>query len=59
MTTVPSKFTPAYYEPGRNKSCVCGSGMKFKKCCAGTYSSEAYELFKDAFNKGDYEAALT
>ena len=21
------------YEPGRNESCLCGSGLKFKRCC--------------------------
>jgi len=25
-------FTP--WQPGRNESCPCGSGKKFKRCCA-------------------------
>lgn len=58
MTTVPAKYTTAYYEPGRNKPCVCGSGLKFKKCCRGKYSSNSSEQFKNAFNCGDYEEAL-
>lgn len=23
-------------KPGRNEPCICGSGLKFKKCCGGT-----------------------
>jgi uncharacterized protein len=26
--------TPAWQKPGRNDPCPCGSGRKFKKCCA-------------------------
>lgn len=52
------KFTAAYHEPGRNEPCVCGSGLKFKKCCAGAYSSDASKLFRNAYNAGAYEDAL-
>lgn len=58
MTTTPAKFTTAYHEPGRNKPCICGSGLKFEKCCAGVYSSRASKLFRNAFNVGDYKDAL-
>ena len=27
---------PRSLRPGRNDSCLCGSGRKFKKCCYGT-----------------------
>jgi SEC-C motif-containing protein len=26
-------FVP--WKPGRNENCPCGSGLKFKRCCAG------------------------
>ena len=29
-------------EPGRNEQCLCGSGRKFKKCCAALYRLPAY-----------------
>lgn len=47
-----------YHEPGRNNPCVCGSGLKFKKCCLGAYSLKASELFRNAYNTGDYDEAL-
>lgn len=56
--TVPPKFTLEYHEPGRNDPCVCGSGIKFKKCCARTYSAKASGHFKDAYNSGDFASAL-
>ena len=28
---LPPTFTP--WKPGRNQSCPCGSGRKFKRCC--------------------------
>lgn len=31
---LPLTFTP--WKPGRNETCPCGSGRKFKRCCAGT-----------------------
>jgi len=57
--TVPAKFTLEYHEPGRNDPCVCGSGIKFKKCCARTYSAKASGHFKDAYNSGEFASALT
>jgi tetratricopeptide (TPR) repeat protein len=56
--TIHPKYTTAYYEPDRNKPCVCGSGIKFKKCCAASYSCNASEYFKNSLNAGDYEDAL-
>lgn len=29
---LPPSFTP--WQPGRNEACPCGSGKKFKRCCA-------------------------
>lgn len=58
MASIPAKFMHAYHEPGRNDPCVCGSGLKFKKCCLGAYSSKASELFRNAYNTGDYDEAL-
>jgi hypothetical protein len=28
--------------PGRNDPCPCGSGKKFKKCCADTYVAKVH-----------------
>ena len=28
-----ASFAP--WKPGRNRDCPCGSGRKFKRCCAG------------------------
>ena len=53
-----AKYTTAYHEPGRNDRCICGSGIKYKKCCLGVYSSKAAEQFRDAFNTENYESAL-
>jgi len=58
MARIPATFMAAYHEPGRNNPCVCGSGLKFKKCCLGAYSSKASELFRNAYNTGDYDEAL-
>jgi len=58
VTTTPNRFMAEYHEPDRGKSCVCGSGKKFKRCCAGSYSAEAAALFKETFNTGDYKNAL-
>ena len=46
------------YEPGRNEPCLCGSGSKFKKCCMGSYSSDAANDARNNFNQGLYEEAL-
>ena len=32
----PEEKSPARPKVGRNDPCPCGSGKKFKKCCAGT-----------------------
>jgi tetratricopeptide (TPR) repeat protein len=53
----PAKCFAEYHEPGRNDRCVCGSGIKFKKCCLGQYSSQS-EDFWSACNAGDYGEAL-
>jgi len=58
MKDIPSKFKAKHYEPGRNAPCVCGSGIKFKKCCQGVYSSNAANLFSTAYNQGNFEQAL-
>ena len=58
MNTSPAKFNAAYHEPDRNEPCSCGSGLKFKKCCSGTYSSSAAKLFRAAYNSGNYQEAL-
>ena len=31
-TLMPARFKP--WKPGRNEACPCGSGKKFKRCCA-------------------------
>jgi len=54
----PARLTAKYHEPGRNRPCVCGSGIKFKRCCGNSYSAEASKAFRAAFNRGDYEEAL-
>ncbi len=59
MTNRNARFEAAHYEPRRNDVCVCGSGIKFKKCCAGKYSgSVAFTNFRRCYNRGDYEGAL-
>lgn len=58
MNTSPAKFHATYHEPDRNEPCSCGSGLKFKKCCSGTYSSSAAKLFRSAYNSGNYQEAL-
>ena len=35
----PMPKTIEQFEPGRNKPCPCGSGIKFKKCCKGGYKN--------------------
>ena len=36
---LPPSFAP--WKPGRNEACPCGSGRKFKRCCAGKSSPQA------------------
>lgn len=47
------------YKPSRNSRCLCGSGKKFKRCCAQTYKADrpATAAFT-AFNEERYEEAL-
>ena len=47
------------YEPSRNSECLCGSGRKFKRCCARTYKADrpAVAAFA-AYNDERYEEAL-
>ncbi len=37
LYTSGEQLTPrsAAWKPGRNQACPCGSGRKFKRCCAG------------------------
>jgi tetratricopeptide (TPR) repeat protein len=58
MKKYPAKFYAEFHEPKRNDECVCGSGIKFKKCCMGKYSSKGSEDFFTFSKKGDYEQAL-
>lgn len=47
------------FEPGRNDPCICGSGLKFKKCCAGRYGDSAdLEAIRAALSNGQFEDAL-
>lgn len=58
MKKYPARFYADSHEPKRNEECVCGSGIKFKKCCMGKYSSKGSEDFYTFSKKGDYEQAL-
>ncbi|MFK5892154.1 MAG: SEC-C metal-binding domain-containing protein [Pseudomonadota bacterium] len=29
---------------GRNDPCICGSGIKFKKCCMNSFSGDVNKL---------------
>ena len=58
MTITKEVLTAACHDPSRKSACVCGSGLKFKRCCAGAYSSEASKRFRDAYNYGHYQDAL-
>lgn len=46
------------HEPSLKSPCLCGSGVKFKKCCASFYETSEREEPFDKFNKGDYKDAL-
>ena len=57
-------FRPNYqqHEPGRNEPCLCGSSLKFKKCCGPTikdFKISAGRKAIRAFNSKQYEDALT
>jgi uncharacterized protein YecA (UPF0149 family) len=36
-TPPPAAAAPGGQKPGRNDSCPCGSGLKYKKCCAPAF----------------------
>ena len=36
---LPPRIKP--WKPGRNEACPCGSGRKFKRCCAGSPGRQA------------------
>lgn len=48
------------FEPTRNAPCLCGSGLKFKRCCAERLpgSGNLGHAAKEEFAKKDYSAAL-
>ena len=46
------------YEPRRNEPCLCGSGIKFKRCCLEAYSSQDRKRVFEYYNKGLYDKAL-
>ena len=47
------------YEPARNAECLCGSGKKFKRCCADRYNDERpFKKTISLFNNKRYEEAL-
>lgn len=48
----------SHYEPSRNEPCLCGSGLKFKRCCQGGYSGDASQKSIELYNTGHYEEAL-
>jgi tetratricopeptide (TPR) repeat protein len=58
MKKYPARFYADFHEPKRNEECVCGSGIKFKKCCMGKYSKKGSEDFFTFGKKGDYKQAL-
>lgn len=46
-------------EPGRNDSCLCGSGAKFKKCCGPVYRDHPRDSpWRGAYQEGDFESAI-
>jgi tetratricopeptide (TPR) repeat protein len=45
--------------PSRKASCLCGSGKRFKRCCADYYKGRRPGRSSyDAINRGDFAAAL-
>ncbi len=46
------------YEIGRNVTCPCKSGKKFKKCCIEPLKNKMYESAQDLFAKGDFQQAI-
>lgn len=55
----PQKSKQASYTPARNSECLCGSGHKFKRCCAGYLPvSDIGKKSRAAAKAGDYQKAL-
>lgn len=49
------------YKPALNSQCLCGSGLKFKRCCSGeddVYSGKMRDLARDSILRRDYKTAL-
>jgi len=49
------KDTVRSYSIGRNDSCPCGSGKKFKKCCARNSPDKSIEEYFDAVKNAESE----
>jgi hypothetical protein len=49
------KDTVRSYSIGRNEPCPCGSGKKFKKCCARNNSDKSVEKYFDAVKEAEKE----
>ena len=48
------------FAPLRNAECLCGSGLKFKRCCADNLPGfDIGKKARKAFSQGDYSVALT
>lgn len=59
MTNSRRQLRPRVFRPSRNSLCLCGSGRKFKRCCAQTYSGrKPGERSRAALKRQDYEDAL-
>jgi hypothetical protein len=49
----------ASFSPGQNAPCLCGSGLKFKRCCGPKLNEDlAVQASTDAFNAGRHKEAL-
>lgn len=47
------------FAPFRNAECLCGSGLKFKRCCADNLPGfDIGKKVRKALNQGDYSSAL-
>lgn len=46
------------YEPRAKMPCLCGSGQKFKKCCAAEYDTPAKFKEFEAYKSGQFGEAL-
>ncbi len=49
------KSTVRSYSIGRNESCPCGSGKKFKKCCARNNPDKSIEEYFEAVKESENE----